>query len=53
MEIYNQRKLRNQESKSIKMLFNHLSVFFYPKIGCIANKLEEKQNLISSSPEVD
>jgi hypothetical protein len=39
LEIYNQRKLRNQESKSIKMLFNHLSAFFYPKMGCIANKL--------------
>ena len=50
LEIYNQRKLRNQESKSIKILFNHLSVFFFPKIGCIANKLEEKQYLISSSP---
>ena len=40
LEIYNQRKLRNHESKSIKILFNHLSIFFYPKIGCIANKLE-------------
>ncbi len=53
LEIYNQRKLRNQESKSIKILFNHLTCFFYPKAGCIANKLEEKQYLISSSPDIN
>lgn len=39
LDIYHQRKLRNQESKSIKILFSHLSVFFFPKIGCIAKKL--------------
>lgn len=53
LEVYNQRKLRYQESKSIKILFNHLSVYFYPKVGCIANKIEEKQHLISASPDTN
>jgi hypothetical protein len=48
LETYNQRKLRNQESKSIKTLFNHLTSYFYPKVGCLAIKLEEKQDLIAS-----
>ena len=50
LEVYNQRKLRNQESKSIKMLFGHLSAFFYPKVGCIAVHLEQQQHLISAQP---
>jgi hypothetical protein len=48
LETYNQRKLRNQESKSIKTLFNHLTSYFYPKVGCLALKLEAKQELIAS-----
>lgn len=48
LETYNQRKLRNQESKSIKTLFNHLSSYFYPKVGCLALRLEARQEVIAS-----
>lgn len=53
LEIYNQRKLRNTESKSIKILFNHLTCYFYPKAGCMARKLEQKEHLISCSPDIN
>jgi hypothetical protein len=53
MEIYNQRKLRNAESTSIKTIFNHIANFFCPPDGCIAKMLTHLQYLISAAPDLN
>lgn len=39
LEIYHQRKQRNQDSKTLKLIYNHINILFSLKNGAISKLL--------------